>query len=136
MKIRFTEKIIFFLQSLHHCAISNKYQRCLSENLFILSVEIIYWTLLVFSFLQRRCHPFIRCIKKLLTSRVIMQFFIWEWQNTNIKRGYACVYHLLRSVARSILFRFHISSACFYKQKKFFNTFLTLNAKFFILLTI
>ena len=32
---------------------------------------------MVFSFLQRRrCHPVTRCIKKLLTSPVIMKFFI------------------------------------------------------------
>ena len=61
--------------------------------------------------------------KKLLTSPVIMQFFIWEGQNTNIKKVYACVYHLLRSTARSLLFRRHISSACFYNANfecKFF----------------
>ena len=48
-----------------------------------------------------------------------------------------CVYHLLRSVARSIPFRLHILSAGFYKQKKKkeFNAVLTLNANFFIRIT-
>ena len=38
-------------------------------------------------------------LKKLLTSPVIMQFYIWQGQNANIKKGYACVYYLLGSVA-------------------------------------
>ena len=46
----------------------------------------------------------------------------WEGQNTNIKKGYTCVYHLLSSVARSLLFRLRISSACFYNKKNFFIT--------------
>ena len=60
--------------------------------------------LMVFSFLQRRSHPLTKCIKKIVTSPAIIYFFIWEGQNTNIKKVYACVYHLLRSVARSLLF--------------------------------
>ena len=77
--------------------------------------------LMVFSFLQRRFHPLKRCIIKLLTSPVIM-YFLFEKDRTQIlKRGMPCVYHLLRSVARSLLFRLHISSACFYNQKKFYN---------------
>ena len=42
-------------------------------------------SLIVFSFLQRRCNPLTRCIKKLMTSPVTMYFFIWEGCNTNIK---------------------------------------------------
>ena len=68
-------------------------------------------------------------LKKLLTSHVIMSFFIREVQNTNIKKQYACVYHLLRSIARSLLFRLHILRACFDKKKNF-NIVLILNANF------
>ena len=40
---------------------------------------------------------------------------------------------LLTSVARSLLFRLHILTNCFYKKKKkIFNTVLTLNAVFHI----
>ena len=87
--------------------------------------------LMVISFLQRRCHPVTKCIKKLLNSPVIMYFFIWEGQNTNIKKGYSCVDHLLRSIARSLLFRLQILSACFYIKKTiFFKIVLLLNANF------
>ena len=102
-----------------------------NESFECITCEIL--NIMVFSFLQRWCHPLTKCIKKFLTSPVIMYFFfVWEGQNTNIKKGYACVYHLLRSVARSLLFRLYISSTCFYNQKKkhFFNTVLTLNANF------
>ena len=34
--------------------------------------QIISKTIMVFSFLQRRCHPLTRCIKKLLTSPAVM----------------------------------------------------------------
>ena len=74
--------------------------------------------LMVFSFLQRRCQPLTRCIKKIADQPSYNVIFIWEWQNRNIKKGYACLYHLLRSVARSLLFRLHILSAWFYKQTK------------------
>ena len=61
-------------------------------------------TLMVFSILQRRCHP-----PTLVTNRAGNVFFTWEGQNTNIKK-------------RSILFRLHILSACFWNQKQFSNT--------------
>ena len=53
---------------------------------------------MVFSFQQKRSHPLTKCIKKIVTSPVIMCFFIWQGQNRNIKKGYACVYHLLKIV--------------------------------------
>ena len=87
-------------------------------------------------FSAKKMSPSYKCIKKLLTSPVIMWLFIREGQNINIIKAFTCVYHLLRSVARSLLFRIHILSACFYNQKKdVFNTVLTLNAIFLILLT-
>ena len=46
-------------------------------------------------------------------------------QHINIKKGFACVYHLLRSVARSLIFPLHFLSTFFIT---FFNTVLTLNA--------
>ena len=51
-----------------------------------------------------------------------MYFFIREEHNTNIKKGYACVYHLLRRVARMLIFRLHILNAYFYNQKYFFKS--------------
>ena len=100
-------------------------------KIFFKKLGNFIYTLMVFSFLQRMCHPLTRWIKKLLTSPVIVSFFIWEGRNTNIKKGYACVYHLIRSVARSILFPLHILSTCFYKPKNIFlNPVLILNANF------
>ena len=43
-----------------------------------------------------------------------MEFFICEGQNRNIKKGYACVFNLLKSVARSLI---RILSSSFYNQK-------------------
>ena len=41
-----------------------------------------------------------------------------EEHNTHIKKEYACVYHLLRSIARLLSFRLHFLCALFYNQKK------------------
>ena len=101
------------------------------ERLFAWLLSSWLITLMVFSFLQRRCHPFTRCIKKIADRPCYNIIFYWEARNKNIKKGYAWVYHLIKSVARSILFRLHILSACFHNQKKnLFNTVLTLNANF------
>ena len=51
-----------------------------------------------------------------------------------LKEDMHCVYQLLRSAARSLIFRLNFLSTFFYKQKNFFNNVLTLNAIFFILL--
>ena len=72
-------------------------------------LQIIYWC---FLFCKENVTLLQCAYKKLLTSPVIMQLFTSEGQNTNIKKGYACVCHLLRSVARSILVRLHIFNAC------------------------
>ena len=97
-------------------------ERQIFERLFI----AILFTLMMFSFLQRKCNPLTRCIKKIADHTCHNLIFIWEEQNTNIKKGYACVHHLLQTVARSLLFRLHILSACFYNKKEF----LILNANF------
>ena len=146
---------------------------------------------MVFSFLQRRCYPLTRCIKKIANqpchnvifylqttehtyiigrynplvriidlvshiTYVMCVNFIHKWRDLQFKvdskrqvfcetfhgnfiysqsfcqKSAACVYHLLRSVASSLLFRLHNLSVCFYnKKKKFLNTVLTLNVNFF-----
>ena len=91
---------------------------------------------------------YIYSLKSTLNDRFLKSFSFWkflllseflpeicweEGENTNIKKWGACVYHLLRGIARSLLFRLHISNDCFYNQKKkknnYFITVLTLNAK-------
>ena len=112
---------------------THQHQRLAINRFFTTHKRSWNLNLMVFSFLQRRSHPLTKCIKKIANHPCYnVFFFIWEGQNTNIKKGYTRVYHLLRSVARSILFRLHISSTCFYNQKKkhFFNTVLTVNANF------
>ena len=47
-----------------------------------------------------------------------------------LKKGYACVYHLLRSAARLLLLWLYIVSACLYNEKICFSTVLILNANF------
>ena len=74
-----------------------------------LLAKILIVSLMVFSFLQRKCHPLTRCIKKLLTRGYNVIFYLRRAQHTNIKKR-VCVYHLLRSVAWSILFWLHISA--------------------------
>ena len=86
---------------------------------FVIAFERFRLNLMVISFLQRRSHPVTRYIKKLLTSPGLRQFFIWEGQNANIKKGMPRVYDLLKSVARSLLF------PAFSKKKFFLNTVLT-----------
>ena len=77
--------------------------------------------IMVISFLQRRCHPVTRCIKIIADQPCYnVIFYMRRTEHTNIKKVYACVYHLLRYIARSLLFRLQISSACFYKKKNFF----------------
>ena len=60
--------------------------------------------------------------------------FLFEKNITQIfKNGMPCVYYLLRSVARLVIFELHFLRTCFYNKKKnFFNTVLTLNAFFYI----
>ena len=93
----------------------------------------------IFFFLSVKCICNIECMLVPLMPKVVLwwflfcfsAFFISEGQNTDIKKVYGCVYHLLRSMARSLLFRLQISSACFYNKKKFFFLIvLTLNANF------
>ena len=83
--------------------------------------------LMVFSFLQRKCYPLTRCIKNIADQPCYNVIFFEKGRTQILKKGYACVCHLLRSVARSLFFRHHILSACFYNQKK---NCLTLNANF------
>ena len=64
-------------------------------------------------------------LKKLLTSPVIIFNLIFYLSSTQ-----HCVYHLLRNVVRSLLFRLHMSAGFYNKKRKFFNTVLTLNANF------
>ena len=75
--------------------------------------------LMVFSFLQRKCHPLTRYIKKIADLHCCYNIIFYLRRTEHqISKGYAYVYHLIRSIARSIPFRFHILSVCFYNHKK------------------
>ena len=91
--------------------------------------------LMMISFLQRRCHPVTRCIKKIADQPCYNAIFLFEHRTHILKKVYACVYHLLKSIARLLHFRLQISSACFYNQNKFFLNCFNTECKFFILLT-
>ena len=81
------------------------------------------YSLLVFSFLQRKCCPHTRCIKKIANQPCYNVIFLFVKNRTQmLKKSMACVYHLFKSVARSLLFRLRILSA--------FNTVVTLNPNF------
>ena len=73
------------------------------------SLQIFLWrlplsrflakTLMVISFLQRRCHPVTRCIKKIADQPCYIVIFYLGRTEHKYKKVYACVYHLLRSIA-------------------------------------
>ena len=115
---------------------------------------------MVISFLQRRCHPVTWCIEKIADQpwyNVI--FYLRRTEHKYLKTGTPCVYHLLRSINRSLrtqilkngmpcgyhllrsiarllLLRLQISRTCFITKKKiFFSNCSNTECKFFILLT-
>ena len=76
--------------------------------------------LMVFSFLQRKCHPLRRWLKKWLSNPVLMWFFIWEEHNTNIKKGYTLCLPFIKKCLQSANFSTSFLNAFFYKQKQIF----------------
>ena len=72
-------------------------------------------------------------LKKLLTNPITMYFFIWEEHNTNNKKAYTLCFPLIKKCLQIANFIFW--ALFFITKNKFFNTVLTLNAIFFILLT-
>ena len=83
---------------------------------------------MAFSFLQRNCHPVTRCIKKLLTSRVIIEFIIWEGQKTNIKKGVCLCLAFIKKCCQ--IDGFSTSYFVLHSVTKKCNTVLPLSANF------
>ena len=75
----------------------------------------INFKLMVFSIPQRKCHPVTRCIKKFADQPCYnVTFYL---RSRSRRKGMPCVYHLLRSIARSLIFQLHFLSAFFYNKK-------------------
>ena len=48
------------------------YQLCEHHIIWLALTQCYSYSIMVFSFLQRKCHPLTRCVKKLLTNPVLM----------------------------------------------------------------
>ena len=83
------KKYLFHIPLCWRCLTISQHNICWTTAISDLRFFLSYLNLMVFSFLQRRCHPLTSCIKKLLTSPIRMWSFIWEGQKTNIRKSTA-----------------------------------------------
>ena len=86
--------------------------------------------LMVFSFLQRRCHPLTRCIKKSADQLCYNVIFLLEKDRKQIfKKGVCPVFITYKEVLPdSYFFDFIFRALVFITKKIFFRSVLTLNA--------
>ena len=83
---------------------------------------------MVFSFLQRICHPLTRCIKKIADQPCYNVIFYLRGQNTNIKKGYTLCLPFIKKCCQIDTISTSYFERLFLQQNKiFFNTVLTRN---------